>query len=45
MKIPLSWLREYVDVALPAKELAHRLTMAGLEAGWTERPDSGEERL
>jgi phenylalanyl-tRNA synthetase beta chain len=33
MKVPLSWLREYVDVELPARELAHRLTMAGIEAG------------
>ena len=33
MKVPLSWLRAYVDVTLPPKELAHRLTMAGLEAG------------
>lgn len=31
MKFPLSWLREYVDVDLPAAELAHRLTMAGIE--------------
>lgn len=33
MKVPLSWLREYVDVELPAPELAHRLTMAGVEVG------------
>ena len=33
MKVPLSWLKEYVDIGLPPKELAHRLTMAGLEAG------------
>ena len=31
MKIPLSWIRDYVDVALPPEELGHRLTMAGLE--------------
>ena len=43
MRVPLSWLREYVEVELPAAELAHRLTMAGVEAGdvieyggWTE---------
>ena len=36
MKIPISWLKEYVDVALPTKELAHRLTMAGLETGEVE---------
>jgi phenylalanyl-tRNA synthetase beta chain len=31
MKIPLSWLREYVDFEWSPKELAHRLTMAGTE--------------
>ena len=31
MKVPLSWLREFVDVDLPVSDLAHRLTMAGLE--------------
>lgn len=33
MKVPLSWLRQYVDVAIPVQELAHRLTMAGIEVG------------
>jgi phenylalanyl-tRNA synthetase beta chain len=33
MKVPLSWLREYVNVDLPPAELAHRLTMAGVEVG------------
>jgi phenylalanyl-tRNA synthetase beta chain len=28
----MRWLREFVDTGLPAKDLAHRLTMAGLEA-------------
>jgi len=28
----LAWLREYVDIPIPADELAHRLTMAGLES-------------
>ncbi|MCH7737583.1 MAG: phenylalanine--tRNA ligase subunit beta [Chloroflexi bacterium] len=43
MRVPLSWLRQYVDIDLPARELAHRLTMAGIEVsevevigGWTE---------
>ena len=31
MLIPLSWLKRYVPVDMPAQELAHRLTMAGLE--------------
>ena len=31
MKVPLSWLKEYVDITLPVAELAERLTLAGLE--------------
>jgi phenylalanyl-tRNA synthetase beta chain len=31
MKVPLNWLRDYVDLPLPVAELAHRLTLAGLE--------------
>ena len=31
MKVPLNWLREYVDVTLPTAQLAERLTLAGLE--------------
>src|SRR5437588_7460200 len=31
MLIPLSWLKEYVDMNLPTKQLAERLTLAGLE--------------
>ncbi len=31
MKVPVKWLREYVDIAPPPAELAERLTMAGLE--------------
>ena len=33
MRVPLSWLREYVDLDLAVEELAHRLTMAGVEVG------------
>ena len=33
MKVPLSWLKEYVEVKVPVEELAHRLTMAGVESG------------
>lgn len=32
MKVPMKWLREFVDPGLPAKDLAYRMTMAGLEA-------------
>jgi len=31
MKIPLKWLQEYIDIALPPTDLANRLTMAGTE--------------
>ena len=31
MKIPLSWLKEYVDIEMPIEELSQRLTLAGLE--------------
>ncbi|MDY6876252.1 MAG: phenylalanine--tRNA ligase subunit beta [Chloroflexota bacterium] len=31
MKVPLSWLKEYVDITVPIPELAERLTLAGLE--------------
>ena len=33
MKVPLSWLKDYVDISLPVDELAERLTLAGLEVG------------
>ncbi|MFQ5996948.1 MAG: phenylalanine--tRNA ligase subunit beta [Dehalococcoidales bacterium] len=36
MKVPLKWLREYVDIALPPAELAEKLTMAGIEAKVTQ---------
>src|SRR3990172_1609043 len=31
MKVSLKWLREYVEITQPPEELAHRLTMAGIE--------------
>ncbi len=31
MKVPLSWLKDYVDITLSPEELADALTMAGLE--------------
>ena len=37
MRVSLKWLREYVDFDLTPEELAHRLTMAGLEVGAIER--------
>ena len=37
MRVPLSWLKKYVSISLPPKELAHRLTMAGTEVGELEQ--------
>ena len=31
MRVSLNWLKEYVDIDIPAKDLAERLTMSGLE--------------
>src|SRR6516225_7724318 len=31
MKVPLSWLRDYVVLNLPVPQLVERLTLAGLE--------------
>lgn len=31
MKVPISWLKDFVDINLPLEDLAHRLTLAGLE--------------
>ena len=41
MKVTLNWLRDYVDFDLPADELSHRLTMAGLEIDAMERLGEG----
>ena len=43
MKVPLSWLRQYVDVNIAASELAHRLTMAGVEVGEVEETGGWSE--
>jgi len=31
MKVTISWLKDYVDIAVPIPDLAERLTLAGLE--------------
>ncbi|MBN1569498.1 MAG: phenylalanine--tRNA ligase subunit beta [Acidobacteria bacterium] len=31
MKVPISWLKDYVDIGIPIDELAGRLTLAGME--------------
>ena len=45
MKVPLSWLRDYVDVDLDPHELAHRMTMAGVEAERVEVVGEGWENV
>ena len=44
MLVPISWLKRYVPVDLPAGELAHRLTMAGTEIGAVEETGAGWDR-
>ncbi|MDZ4231133.1 MAG: phenylalanine--tRNA ligase subunit beta, partial [Dehalococcoidales bacterium] len=36
MKVSLNWLKEYVDITLPAADVAEKLTMAGNEVGGIE---------
>jgi phenylalanyl-tRNA synthetase beta chain len=36
MKVPISWLRDYVDITVHLDELVERLTLAGLEVGAVE---------
>jgi phenylalanyl-tRNA synthetase beta chain len=31
MKVPISWLKDFVDITIPIPELAYKLTLAGLE--------------
>ncbi len=31
MKVPMSWLKDYVAITIPVEELANRLTLAGME--------------
>lgn len=37
MLVPLSWLRDYVEITLPTAELAERLTLAGLAVDAIEK--------
>jgi len=44
MRVPLSWLKEYVDITLPVEELAERMTLAGLEVAAIEHVQVPEDR-
>ena len=37
MRVPLSWLRDYVDVDIAPEALAERLTLLGMEVKGIER--------
>ena len=37
MRVPLSWLRDYVDIQLTPEQLAERLTLLGMEVKGIER--------
>ena len=36
MRIPISWLKDYVNITLPVEELADKLTIAGMEVDAVE---------
>ncbi|MBI1730218.1 phenylalanine--tRNA ligase subunit beta [Candidatus Acetothermia bacterium] len=42
MLVPIRWLKEYVEIPVSVEELAHRLTMAGVEVASIEKIPSGE---
>ncbi len=45
MRVPLSWLREYVDVDLSPEALADRLTLLGMEVKGIEHLGTGWSRV
>ena len=36
MKVPISWLRDYIEITMAIEELAERMTLAGLEVASIE---------
>ena len=45
MRVPVSWLYEYIELTLTAEELADVLTIGGLEVEAVERPSAGARGL
>ena len=45
MKVSLNWLKDYVDLQMGVKELAHLLTMAGLEVEGITSTGKGLEKI
>src|SRR5438874_10287809 len=43
IKVPLSWLREYVDIPVPPEELGNRLHMSSTEGKGNDRPWWGDK--
>ena len=37
MRVPISWLREYVDIQMSPEQLAERLTLLGMEVKGIEQ--------
>lgn len=45
LRVPVSWLREYVDVPASVDEIAERLHMAGMEVDHVERTGSWGDKV
>ncbi len=45
MKIPLSWLKEYLDLNLPPQQIAKMLTAAGIEVDGCIAPSLGFDKV
>ena len=45
MRVPLSWLREYVDIELEPEQLADALTMSGTKVESIDRVGGGLKRV
>ncbi len=45
LRVPLSWLREYVTVDATAEQIAERLHMAGIEVDHVERSGAWGDKV
>ena len=45
MRVPVSWLKDYVDITLPVEELAEKMTQAGLEVEGIEHIEVPPDRI
>ncbi|MFC1946614.1 phenylalanine--tRNA ligase subunit beta [Chloroflexota bacterium] len=45
MKVPISWLKEYVDITIPVEDVAEKLTMAGFEVEEIIRIGGGWDKV